>query len=58
MDKMQITLELTPKQLKIMRNCLSDLGRKDADCVSIQLVLADAILEVATDEQLTEMRKY
>jgi len=50
---------LTPKQVGLLRNCVSDLGRKDADCVHIQLSLVEAILDarpMPSDEEMKIMR--
>ena len=40
-----ITLNLTAKQIELLRNSTSDLGLKDKDCVAIQLSIANAILD-------------
>jgi len=41
----QITLSLTPTQMQLARNALSDLGTKDSDCRKIQLAFANAMLD-------------
>lgn len=47
MEIITITLNLTPKEIKLLRNCISDLGVNDKDCISLQLKIADAIIEAS-----------
>lgn len=47
---MKLTLELTDREVELMRNCLSDLGINDGDCVSLQLKVANAILDAKLGE--------
>lgn len=37
---------LTKEDIDVMRNCLSDLGTKDAQGIRIQLVFANAVLDI------------
>ena len=55
---MKLTLELTPKQVALLRNSTSDLGKNDKNCVVVQLKIAEAILDAATNEELEEMRGH
>ena len=48
---MKITLDLTQREIELLRNSTSDLGTKDIDGVNLQLKIANAIL------QKTEKRK-
>ena len=41
-----VVLNLTKKQLNLLRNAASDLGTKDCDCVHIQLQIANALLDL------------
>lgn len=43
--KTKITLELTEQEIELLRNSTSDLGTADKDCVSMQLKIANAILD-------------
>jgi len=42
---MKITLDLTDRQVELLRNSTSDLGTTDLDCVNLQLQIASAILD-------------
>lgn len=51
-----ITLTLTDEEIKLLRNSTSDLGEKDKPCVSLNLKIANAILDarILADEQKRE----
>lgn len=40
-----LKISLTQKQVNLLRNCVSNLGTEDRDCVRLQLVIANAILD-------------
>ena len=42
---MKMELSLTPNQMYLARNALSDLGTEDPDCRKIQLAFANAMLD-------------
>lgn len=42
---MKITLDLTKKEIEYLRNSTSDLGKTDPVSVSLQLKIANAILD-------------
>jgi hypothetical protein len=44
---MQITLDLTDREVQYLRNAVTDLGIRDNECVSLQLKVANAILDAA-----------
>jgi hypothetical protein len=48
---MKIEVDLTDKEIQLLRGCISDLGCKDRDCVGLQLKIANAVLD-ATDPKL------
>lgn len=43
--KYTLTIKLTEKEIELLRNSVSDLGMNDINCVSLQLKVADAILD-------------
>ncbi len=42
---MKLELELSKDEVSLLRNCISDLGTKDKNCLSLQLKIANAILD-------------
>ena len=46
---MKITLDLNDEEIKYLRASTSDLGTNNKDCVSLQLKIANAVLD-AKDE--------
>lgn len=42
---MKITLDLTPREIELLRSSTSDLGISDKDCVTLRLKIANAILD-------------
>lgn len=42
---MKLVLELTNREVELLRNSTSDLGTNDVDCTRLQLKIADAILD-------------
>ena len=42
---MKITLDLTEKEIELLRNSTSDLGTKESECCCLQLKIAHAILD-------------
>ena len=45
MNTLEIKLNLTEKEIELLRNCISDLGVTDKDCFFLQLKIANAILD-------------
>ena len=45
MNTITLKLELTNKEVEYLRNSTSDLGTNDKDAVSLQLKIANAILD-------------
>jgi len=43
--RFEIKLSLTEKEIELLRNSTSDLGTIDRECVSLQLKIANAILD-------------
>jgi len=51
-----LKLILTPREVELLRNSTSDLGMSDSNCLSLQLKIANAILE--TDFPENKNKKY
>lgn len=45
MDTTKIVLILTDREIELLRNSTSDLGIEDKDSISLQLKIANAILD-------------
>jgi len=41
----EIVLKLTDREIELLRNSTSDLGLKDKDCLSLQIKIANALLD-------------
>ena len=41
----KISLDLSEREIELLRNSVSDLGIEDMDCLRLQLKIADAILD-------------
>jgi len=41
----RISLDLSEREIELLRNSVSDLGIEDNDCLRLQLKIADAILD-------------
>jgi hypothetical protein len=52
-----LKISLTEKEIELMRNCLSDLGTSDKDCVSLQLKTTNAILDTDYNQDKNKKRK-
>jgi len=46
-----LSLSLTKDEVKLLRGVVSDLGVQESDCVSLQLKIADAILDSLDGEE-------
>jgi hypothetical protein len=53
----ELKISLTEKEIELMRNCLSDLGTSDKDCVSLQLKTTNAILDTDYNQNKNKKRK-
>ena len=45
MKEIEIALKLTDREIELLRNSTSDLGLEDKDCLSLQMKIANAILD-------------
>lgn len=43
-----ITLTLSPREIDLLRNCTSDLGQAEVERISLQLKIANALLDSQT----------
>jgi len=46
-----LELDLTKEEVELLRNSTSDLGIVDKDCISLQLKIANAILNDVMEKQ-------
>lgn len=42
----KLTLKLTEREIELLRNSTSDLGFSERECISLQLKIADELLDV------------